>query len=136
MTAVSRDCPVRVEPPARATATYTLRWRVSATAVAEPAARAWLQSTRSPDATLVCEVRNEGGHASCVFSLESDSAHMALYAAPAKLTLDGSLTHVDAFDGTGSRLLAVTMHDERVLYAMTTVWERLGVAGGRYEIIR
>lgn len=136
MSAVSRDCPVRVEPPARCTTPiHTLRWRVSAAAVAEPAARAWLQATRSPDANLVCEVRNEGGHASCVFSLESESARMVLCDAPAKLTLEGSLTHVDAFDAARNRLLAVTMHGERVLYAVTGMWERLGVAGGRYEVI-
>jgi hypothetical protein len=44
------------------------------------------------------------------------------------------LMHLHA--AAGQDELVATLRDDAVLYARTTVMERLGIAGGRYEVVR
>ena len=128
MSAVSRERPVRVEPAAARTA---VRWRVSASAVSLPAARAWIATLGVADVVLVCLLE---GDTSAHFFLEAAGQRMDLCTAAALVQREAPLTHVDVFDTAGKRLLAATLSGERALYAVTTLWDHLGVAGGRYEL--
>ena len=47
---------------------------------------------------------------------------------------DTGLLHLHA--AAGHDELVATLRDHTVLYARTTVMERLGIAGGRYEVLR
>ncbi|MFO0830462.1 MAG: hypothetical protein U0637_01340 [Phycisphaerales bacterium] len=133
MSAVSRERVVRVE--AEAGTARSLRWRLIASAVTEPGARAWLEQVKAVDAALVCDaVPGEQGSYTCVFSLEAGGARMPVCSAQAHVHRQAPLTHIDAFDPLGTRLLAATLSETQVLYAVTTLWETLGVPGGRYEL--
>ncbi|HEX2838453.1 MAG TPA: hypothetical protein VHN77_10030 [Phycisphaerales bacterium] len=128
MSAVSRERAVRVEPAAARTA---VRWRVSASAVSLPAARAWITPLGVTDVMLVCVLEDDTvAH----FSLEAAGQRLDLCTAAARVQREAPLTHLDVFDTTGKRLLAATLSGERALYAVTTLWDHLGVAGGRYEL--
>lgn len=128
MSAVSRERAVRVEPAA---ARASVRWRVSASAVSLPAARAWIATLGAADVVLVCVVEDD---TAAHFSLEAAGQRLELCTATARVQREAPLTHVDVFDASGKRLLAATLSGERALYAVTTLWDHLGVAGGRYEL--
>ncbi len=130
MSTVSRGRVVQAET---AELVPALRWRVIASAVTEPGARVWLQSRSAVDATLVCETSADATQGTAEFSLEAGGQRLSLFSARVHVTREGALTHMDAFDAAGARLVAATFAHERVLYAVTAAWERLGVAGGRYE---
>lgn len=128
MSAVSRERAVRVEPTTTRTA---VRWRVSASAVSLPAARAWITTLGVADVMLVCVLEDD---TSAHFSLEAAGQRLVLCTGSARVQREAPLTHVDVFDAGGKRLLAATLSGERALYAITTLWDHLGVAGGRYEL--
>jgi hypothetical protein len=139
MSAVSSGAPVRVGV-AGSPVLCTVRWRVSASAVTAADARAWLAGMDVADGGLVSEVRADArgahGNGVCEFSLEASGCRLRVCDAACSITQDAGLTHIDAFDAGGTRLLAATLNADHVLYAVTTLWERLGVAGGRYEVAR
>ncbi|GEM_PF-4763843 len=64
------------------------------------------------------------------------SAEHRLAAGTARVEWDGptGLMHLHA--AAGQDELVATLRDESVLYARTTVMERLGIPGGRYEVRR
>jgi hypothetical protein len=108
----------------------------------QAAARAWLLAHRIPAranlvlcCTLVRHKTQEGlgrvglgreGIASFAFTHEAQS--LALVSMPIVFAEHEGLTHVDA-----GPLLRITMRGDRVLFATTSLWQDLGIAGGRYE---
>lgn len=136
---------IKIEATARA-GPVTLRWEVSAAALRAarpdlpvPAGAAFVRlEWRVPGAMRAgLEARAElvdaaGGR----LALAAVAPAPDDLAGPITWTHDGDLSHVD-IDG----LLYATVRwapsgEAAVLYARTTLLERLGLAGGRYEVLR
>jgi hypothetical protein len=93
-------------------------------------------SEHGPDLELRWKLNLDDSRA--VATLADAGADQVLAQASCRHTIDGDLIHVECADGSLT-LLSATLRvgdgDARVLYATTALLAKLGLGGGRYEVM-
>ncbi len=127
-------------PAAHSLDSVTIRWSLSRHALR--AAKAGISpmltslSEHGPDLELRWKLRLDDARA--VATLVDAGAEQLMAQASCRHTIDGDLLHVECADGSPV-LLSATLRigdgDARVLYATTSLLAKLGLGGGRYEVM-
>ena len=116
----------------------TIRWSLSRHALraAKPVIKLPTLSEHGPDPELCWKLHLDDSRA--VATLADAGAEPVLAQASCRHIIDGDLMHVECVDGS-TVLLSATLRtgegDARVLYATTMLLAKLGLGGGRYEVI-
>jgi hypothetical protein len=114
-------CPARI-------GTVTVAWVISRDA----ASRVWPVAAGEGEVELRWTLDTDAGTSRCV--LVDGATETLIGTGTASGSVDASLTSVHASTSTDE--FAATVRGERVVYARTTVLSRVGIAGGRYEVVR